>query len=519
MNLIYTIDELACWEYTELYEVASIFMNVEQVNQSNNTDQTQPPAPPNASRRNTFIIIGVVFLLIIGGLIYWLVNRGKVSTDDAQGAGHLVPVTTRVAGYVRRIYVDDNQHVDAGQLLVQLDRRDIESNVKKNQADLNAQLAQAAAAAEQLKITGVTAPAGTNQAAAAVQIAAAQVAAAQKQVTSAMAQEATARAGVQAAAAAVEAAKADVQAAAEQVAVAQAGIQTSEANVSSAEAQATRAAADLARFQQLFSSGAVSKQALEIADATNTTALASLRSARSGVTGARATLAQARARRAAAEAALVQAKARLTAARSAVVQAQAGVGAAKEVLAQARGQLRQAEAAYMGANVAPEQITLTTEQKKAAAARVKEAVATLKASKLQLSYTSINSPVNGIVSQKSVEPGQYMQPGQMLMAVVPLNDTWVVANFKETQIEHMSVGQKADIDIDTYPGIVLHGYVQSIGAATGAQFSLLPPQNATGNFVKVVQRIPVKIIVHRPLPKGVVLRPGQNVTATVYVSK
>jgi membrane fusion protein (multidrug efflux system) len=141
----------------------------------------------------------------------------------------------------------------------------------------------------------------------------------------------------------------------------------------------------------------------------------------------------------------------------------------------------------------------------------------LRTARLQLSYTRIAAPVDGQVSQKSVEPGQYLQPGQALMAIVSIKQAWVVANFKETQIEHMRRGQRADVEVDTYPGHVLRGKIDSIGAATGAKFSLLPPENATGNFVKVVQRIPVKIVLDRPLPRGVSLRPGQNVVATVHL--
>jgi membrane fusion protein, multidrug efflux system len=125
--------------------------------------------------------------------------------------------------------------------------------------------------------------------------------------------------------------------------------------------------------------------------------------------------------------------------------------------------------------------------------------------------------VTGEAVSRNVNPGQYVQPGQALMAVVPLNDVWVTANFKETQIRGMKPGQRADIEVDTYSGRHFRGRVRGIGAASGEKLSLLPPENATGNFVKVVQRIPVRIVFDQPIPKGVVFRPGQNVIATVHV--
>jgi membrane fusion protein (multidrug efflux system) len=148
-----------------------------------------------------------------------------------------------------------------------------------------------------------------------------------------------------------------------------------------------------------------------------------------------------------------------------------------------------------------------------AAASVKAARASLEAAELQLSYATVTAPVRGVVTRKSVEPGQMVQPGQALMAVVPLDDTWITANFKETQLAGVHPGQRAEIHVDMY-GTVIPGRVESIAGATGARMSLLPPENATGNFVKVVQRIPVKILVDKR--EGLVLRPGMNVNVTIF---
>ena len=167
-----------------------------------------------------------------------------------------------------------------------------------------------------------------------------------------------------------------------------------------------------------------------------------------------------------------------------------------------------------------QQIAVIKAQVKLGEAKVAEATATLNNAELELSYTQIVSPAAGRVSKKSIEPGQWVQAGQMLMAIVPLTDVWVVANFKETQTGRMKPGQEAQIKVDSYPGILLHGRVESIAAGTGAQFSLLPPENATGNYVKVVQRVPVKIVFDEKDLKThpeIILRSGLNVIASVNI--
>ncbi|MBI1823219.1 MAG: HlyD family secretion protein [Nitrospirae bacterium] len=168
-----------------------------------------------------------------------------------------------------------------------------------------------------------------------------------------------------------------------------------------------------------------------------------------------------------------------------------------------------------------QQIAVTRAQVKLGEAKVVEAEAALNNAELELSYTHITSPASGKVSKKSVQPGQWVQMGQSLMAIVPLTDLWVVANFKETQTGRMRPGQKAEVRVDSYPGLLFHGRIDSIAAGTGARFSLLPPENATGNYVKVVQRVPVKIVLDESELKShpeVILRSGLNVVATVALS-
>ena len=149
-------------------------------------------------------------------------------------------------------------------------------------------------------------------------------------------------------------------------------------------------------------------------------------------------------------------------------------------------------------------------------ARVKQAQAAVGRAELDLDHTTVKAPIKGVVSRKSAEPGQVIQSGQPLMTIIPLEQVWITANFKETQLEEMRVGQRVTIDVDAYGGKEFAGKVDSIAAATGYRFSLLPPENATGNFVKVVQRVPVKIVLDAGQDPEHLLRPGMSVTPTVY---
>jgi len=195
------------------------------------------------------------------------------------------------------------------------------------------------------------------------------------------------------------------------------------------------------------------------------------------------------------------------AARAAVTEAEHGRENALGLLDQARADL---EAARTG----PQQVEVTQARATSAEARVELAKAALERAQLDLEYATVKAPRAGVVSKKSVEPGQVVQPGQPLLALVSLDDVWITANFKETQLEHMRPGQPAVIKVDAY-GSTFQGHVDSIAPATGARFSLLPPENATGNFVKVVQRVPVKIVLEQGQDSEHLLRPGMSVVPTV----
>ena len=289
-------------------------------------------------------------------------------------------------------------------------------------------------------------------------------------------------AGVTTASGGVQQADATVAGAQNEVQVAQANLVAAEARQREKESLASRAARDVERLTPLAKKDEIPQQQLDTA------------------------MAAADAARAAADAA-----------RSEVIAARGGVTVAEQRVAHARGASEQARANLATARTAPQQLKVSEARATAAEARVLQAQAALAQAELNLQYTTIKAPGSGIVSRKNVEVGQVIQPGQPLMAVVDLEHTWIVANFKETQLEKMRPGQKAEVDVDALGGRTFKAHIDSIAAATGAKFSLLPPENATGNFVKVVQRIPVKLFLEPGEDPDHLLRPGMSVTPTVYV--
>jgi membrane fusion protein (multidrug efflux system) len=289
-------------------------------------------------------------------------------------------------------------------------------------------------------------------------------------------------AGVTTASGGVEQADATVTSAEHEVAVAQANAAAAQARQREKEAAAAKAAHDVDRLRPLAQKDEIPQQQLDAA------------------------IAQADSSRAAADAA----KADVTA-------AQSGIAVAQQHVTQARAAVAQARAGLETARTAPQQLAVTQARAAAAEARVEQAKAVLAQAQLNVQYTTISAPTTGVVSRKAVEMGQVIQAGQPLMALVNLADTWITANFKETQLALMKPGQKAEVEVDALGGRTFKGHVHSIAAATGAKFSLLPPENATGNFVKVVQRIPVKIVLEQGEDPDHLLRPGMSVTPTVYV--
>jgi membrane fusion protein (multidrug efflux system) len=401
------------------------------------TPPRSTPAPtPRVYRkpqrgRNTIILVVIVVALIIGGIFLWRYLGSYESTDDAQADVHLYPVSARVSGHVIKVNVDDNQWVEAGTVLVEIDPKDYEVAV----AQAKAALASAVATAQSLNITVPITTINTTS-----------------QLTSADSDVVNANSGIIAYERQLTAAHAQLEA---------------------AEANDAKSQADLVRYKMLVDKGEVSKQIYD-------QAVAAAKSSTASVAAASAT-----------------------------------ESAAQQFVEQARSRLTQATANKQSAETGPQQVSSTKSRVSAALADVEQRRQQLEQAQLNLQYTKIVAPVSGEVD-KTVVVGLNVQAGQQLLTVVPLDEVWVTANFKETQLRHMRVGQKAEIHIDS-TGQTLKGHVDSIAGATGPLFSLFPPQNATGNYVKIVQRVPVKIVLESGENHDHQLRPGMNVVPDIIL--
>ncbi len=398
------------------------------------------------SRPRFRLIVGVVIVAIAGVFVWRWAVAGRESTDDAQVEAPVTPVSARVGGTVVRVPVKDNQRVDAGDVLVELDPRDYQVAVDKARAELADAEASAVAARSNVPIMSTTTASNVS----------------------------TAQGSVEEARGGADAAQTELD-------VAKARLTTAQARQREAEANAAKTAKDVERLRGLLAKDEVSQQQFD------------------------ATLAAADAQRAATDSA-----------KSQVVEADAGIRVAESRLVQARAGEQQARAGLQSAQTAPEQVTATRAHASSAEAHALQARATLAQAELNLQYATIKAAERGIVSRKTAHAGQVIQPGQPLMALIPLEEVWITANFKETQLESIRPGQSATVKVDAYGGREYKGHVDSIAAATGARFSLLPPENATGNYVKVVQRVPVKIVLDPGQDPDHLLRPGLSVVPTVY---
>jgi membrane fusion protein (multidrug efflux system) len=410
---------------------------VEQPPAAAETHSAAPPPPSaarDALRRNPaarrFAIV-VVLVLFVGGFFAWRYFASYESTDDAQVDGHLMPLSTRISGYVTKVNVDDNQVVKAGFVLAEIDPRDYQVAVDQARANLSDAEAQAQSLGINVPITSINTTSQTSASEADVESAKAGISGAQQQYDAAQAQ------------------------------------------LVQAQANDVRAQADLVRYKQLVDKQEVSQQQYDQALAT-----------------ARASTA-------------------------AVAAAAASASAAEQQIHQARAKLLQTEATWRASQTGPQQVASSQARARAALATVAQRRAALDQAELNLQYTKLMAPVDGIVS-KNAEVGMNVQPGQQLFTIVPLDSVWFTANFKETQLKLMRPGQRAKVHLDAN-GRDYKGHVDSIAGSSGARTSLLPPENATGNYVKVVQRLPVKIVLEPGENNDHYLRLGMSAEPKVYV--
>lgn len=434
--------------------------NASSVKDSAGSGAQNKPANNRNKLRFRLLLVLMLVVAVILGPWYYLHQRAYESTDNAFIEGEIIQISPRIGGQVLSVHVGDNQHVNRGDLLVEIDPRDFEARLAEAQARLNDLSAKAASAKSNFDLTTVVTDAVLIQTNAAW-------AAAQEQVKVLTARTAQDIANVDAAAA---------------------YLQQSESRRDAVEAEANRAAADAERYRILYQKDEISRQLLDRSAADARASAANLDAARQAILAAKAQLAQARAMQAATLA----------------------------TMKQAEMQARQAEGRVQEAQSAPQQRRARQSDLQAALSQVEQQRAVVRQAELNLSYTKIFSPEAGYVTRKSVEPGNIVQTGQALMALVS-DQLWVVANFKETQLTHMRPGQPAAIRVDAYPRREFRAHVDSMQSGTGARFSLLPAENATGNYVKVVQRVPVKILFDEALPPEYKLGPGMSVVPEVRV--
>jgi membrane fusion protein, multidrug efflux system len=425
--------------------------------------------PPVIAAAAFVLVVGIVF-----GVRYYLHGISHESTDDAFIDGHIIQISPKVSGHVIKLHITDNQQVNEGDLLVEIDPRDFEARLAQARASLLAAQARHDSSRINVKLTSATSSAAVVQRSSGLS---------------------RARSNVQTSKAQTDVTRNRLDQARVQVKTAQANAQQARAQAVAAEAEAARATADVKRYEQLYQLDEVSHQQLDKAVAAAKTADAQLDAARLRVAAADTQVADALAGQDVAASALLQAE-------SEIHESQARVG-------EAVGQLE-------SANSAPDQVAASRSQVNVAGAEIEQAQAAVQQAELDLSYTRIYAPESGRVTRKAVEEGALLQVGQVLFAIVP-DDLWVNANFKETQLTFMRPGQPVEIDVDAYPDKAFKGHVDSIQAGSGAAFSLLPPENATGNYVKVVQRVPVKTVFDEPPDPTHSLGPGMSVVPEVKV--
>ncbi|PYT31837.1 MAG: HlyD family secretion protein [Acidobacteria bacterium] len=397
-------------------------------------DQPKSPNDVPSRRLSRWILLLAATIAVAGASLWWVHSQDYESTDDAQIEGHLDLVSSRISGTVVYINprVENNQLVEAGTLLMELDPRDYAAELEHAKANLATRTAEAHSAQVTVPIVDASAFGQLHSA---------------------------------------EAAKAQALAS---VASEQANLAAALHKLQQDEAIYARVERDRVRYQALVEKHEISRSDYDARETEGTSAAQAVEADR---------------------AAIVSREQRIAETRSLVVQREAQIDAAR---------------------IAPQQVTDARAKSDSATGHLEQARADLHTAQLNLSYTKIYAPVSGVIGRKTVELGHRVQPGQGLLVIVPLDDIWITANFKETQLKRMRPGQSVTIRVDAF-GRDYKGKVESLPGAAGPLFSLFPPENSTGNYVKVVQRFPVRIRLDKDQDAEHLLRPGMSVEPTVDV--
>ena len=431
-----------------------------------NEDPTDAPrlagSRPAWLRKRVLGPLLCLILIAVGtpyGLQLWRYYQTHETTDDAYVIGDIVPISARVSGIVVAVHAAKHQQVEGGQLLAELDPDDFAARVV--QAEALVAVAQARLRHAELQV----------------------------QLTQDSTSNDTVRTGATllAAQSALREAQHGAEKAEAHLRTWEAAVAAAEADVDTQDVHLVMAQTGFERVENLLNDGVVAQQQFDQANSA---------------------LQAARAEKRAKEENLRQT-------RSELERAKVDLRRQQETVRREEAQVAEAQALLEGSQAQRQSVDIQQAEVKVAQALLQQAEADLAYASLQLQYTTLKAPVAGVVAKKNLEVGQVVQPGRPLLALVPIQDVWVEANFKETQLQHMRPGQRATLHVDAYPDEVLSGTVESLSPGTGAVFSLLPPENATGNFVKVVQRVPVKIRIEPSASPSVMLRPGMSVIATV----
>jgi membrane fusion protein (multidrug efflux system) len=412
------------------------------------------------------IVVAIAALAALGAIGWggsaWYASFTRVSTDDAYVEGSITPMSAKVGGHVVEMLVRDNQSVKRGELLLRVDPRDYQARLEQARAAVAVAQATILAARSELPLAR----------------------------DGSRAQVAETRASLEALQSVVRTTESAAEESRARLEARRAAVGARRAEVAAAESAHRKTSLEIERMRRLMKDDYVSRREHDDAQAAFDNATALLEASRR--------------RLAEAEREEQQVQAELAARGHAIE-------AARQKVAEGRGTLSRAQSQLHQVPVKEAEITR-------AEAALKQAQADVALAELQLAYTEVRAPIDGVVSKRSVEVGQVVQVGQPLLALVPLHEVWVLANFKETQLSRVRPGMRVEVQIDSYPGKTFTGVVESISAGTGSRFSLLPPENATGNWVKVVQRVPVKIVLDRreagnPPP----LRAGMSAVVTIKV--
>lgn len=509
----------------------------------NTTIVADSPIPNTAAPKKKLSLLKPLLLsglsmgLIFSGITgyrWWQFVSTHQETDNAYVTTDIHPVTARIAGTVKQVNVNDNQVVSSGAILVKLDPADLQVSLQQAQASLQNTKQQAEAAKENIKLASLTTTAKTAQSQGDVN-------SSQAVISTAIASYKEALAGVPVASSSVKDALATINAAKASVAQAQfvipvassavqqalAGVEVAKASVVQAKANQVKAEADYKRYQTLFSQGVISRQQLDTAYSAYAVSSSQVEAAQQAVlqaqqqvSSSQSALQQAYAKVAQTKQDITKGEAQLAQANQQVTQAQQKVAQAKEGITKAKAQLATSKGGLQLAATGNQQTKVSEQQYQAALAAYAQQQAQVKNALLQLSYTTITAPETGQIGNKTVQVGQRVQPGQTLMSIVK-QKPWVIANFKETQLNKMRPGQFVKIKIDAFGERTFKGKIDSISPASGAKFALLPPDNATGNFTKIVQRVPVKVVFEPESIQGYesLITPGMSAIITVNVGK